>query len=188
MGCHGGFKLDDAVRRGWYNPDAILNKIGLRAEMVFMDIGSGEGFFTFLAAKKVGKGGLVYSVDSDPEAIKRLKAKAEDKKLLNVIVKTDIAENTVFCKGCADIVFFSMVLHDFKDPIQVLNNGKKMLKPIGKLVNLDWKKIEIPFGPPISIKFSEQDASRMLRKAGFETKSIEDAGPYHYIITATPVN
>ncbi|MFH0897333.1 MAG: methyltransferase domain-containing protein [Candidatus Bathyarchaeota archaeon] len=38
-----------------------------------------------------------------------------------------------------DFVFFGIVLHDFKDPEKVLENAKKILKPYGRLVDLDWE-------------------------------------------------
>ena len=51
MGCHGGFSLDDSVRRTWYNPEAILNNIGLKAGMIFMDIGCGMASFLYWRQK-----------------------------------------------------------------------------------------------------------------------------------------
>ena len=184
MGCHGGFFLDDTVRRTWYNPEKILKEIGLPKDTVFIDVGCGDGFFTLLAAQALGEQGTAYAVDVDAEAIERLKAKAKEQSLTNIKVKVAAAEETVFCKTCADIVFYSMVLHDFKDPAQVLRNANKMLKPSGILVNLDWKKTKMPFGPPVPIRFSEQQASDLITQAGFTVESLKEAGPYHYIITA----
>ena len=184
MGCHGGFSLDEETRRSWYNPEAILEEIGLEAGMVFIDVGCGEGFFSLLAAKVVGKNGIVYAVDSDDKAIDRLKASAEKQHLNNIKVKVAEAEETVFCTTCADVVFYSMVLHDFKDPTQVLRNAKKMLKPTGSLVDLDWKKQQMSYGPPFKIRFSEEDASGLLKMAGFTVTSVKDAGSNHYIILA----
>jgi len=82
MGCQGGFTLDEATRRSWYNPEAILQD--LRSGMVFIDIGSADGFFSVSAAKKVGKNGKVYAVDADASAIERLKNKAEAENLKNI--------------------------------------------------------------------------------------------------------
>jgi ubiquinone/menaquinone biosynthesis C-methylase UbiE len=184
MTCHGGFSLDEATRRAWYNPEAILKDAGLSGSMVFADVGCGDGFFSLLAAKIVGESGIVYSVDSDTEAIDRLKTKTETQHLTNIRAKAEKAEKTIFCTTCADVVFYSMVLHDFKDPVQVLQNAKEMLKPSGKLVNLDWKKMQVPFGPPFKIRFSEQDAMGLLKISGFAVTGVKDAGPYHYVITA----
>ena len=184
MGCHGGFSLDEATRRSWYNPEAILQD--LHAGMVFMDIGCGDGFFSILAAKKVGSNGKVYAVDTDASAIERLKQKAKAEGLKNITAKAGKAEDAVFCTQCADFVFYSMDLHDFADPAKVLQNAKQMMKPNGRLIDLDWKKIDMPFGPPVSIRFSEEKATGLMRSAGFTVADVRDAGPYHYVITAKP--
>jgi ubiquinone/menaquinone biosynthesis C-methylase UbiE len=184
MGCHGGFSLDEATRRSWYNPDTILKDLG--AGMVFMDIGCGDGFFTVLAAKKVGETGKVYAVDVDASAVEKLKQKAQAAGLKNVTAKVGAAEDTVFCKKCADFVFYSMDLHDFNDPEKVLKNAKEMVKPTGRLIDLDWKKIEMPFGPPVAIRFSEEKIAGLMKSAGFTVAEVKDAGPYHYLVTAKP--
>ena len=184
MGCHGGFSLDEATRRSWYNPEAILQN--LQAGMVFMDIGCGDGFFTILAAKKVGSNGKVYAVDTDASAIERLEQKAKTEGLKNITAKAGKAEDIVFCMQCADFVFYSMDLHDFADPAKVLQNAKHMIKPNGRLIDLDWKKIDMPFGPPVSIRFSEEKAAGLMRSAGFTVADVRDAGPYHYVVTAKP--
>lgn len=186
MGCHGGFSLDESVRRSWYNPEAILKQAGLKEGMVFVDVGCGDGFFTILAASIVGKKGKVYAVDSDVTAIEKLKRQAEAQCLKNVHAVVGAAEQTVFCDHCADIVFYSMVLHDFSDPVAVLRNAKSMLKPSGIMVNLDWKKFQMPFGPPFQIRFSEQQAARLMTQAGLSVESVKDAGPYHYVVHAKP--
>jgi len=185
MSCHGGFALDEATRRSWYNPEAILQD--LRSGMIFADIGCGDGFFSILAAKKVGEKGKVYAVDMDASAIERLKHKAKAESLKNITAKVGAAEETVFCSKCADFVFYSMVLHDFSDPTEVLQNAKQMLKSNGQLVDLDWKKQEMPFGPPVKIRFSEEQASSLIQNAGFQVGGVKDAGNYHYILTAKPL-
>ena len=184
MGCHGGFALDEATRRSWYNPEVILQD--LRSGMTFADIGCGDGFFSILAAKKVGENGKVYAVDADASAIEKLKQKANAEGIKNITAKVGTAEETIFCKGCADYVFYSMVLHDFTDPAKVLQNAKQMIKPNGRIIDLDWKKQEMPFGPPIGIRFSEEKASDLLRNAGFKVDFVKEAGPCHYVIIAKP--
>jgi ubiquinone/menaquinone biosynthesis C-methylase UbiE len=182
LSCHGGFSLDETTRRSWYNPEAILQ--GLQAGMVFADIGCGDGFFSILAAKKVGKNGKVYAVDIDSSAIEKLKRKADAEGLKNITPEVGKAEEAVFCRGCADYVFFSMDLHDFSDPAKVLQNGKEMMTTGGRLIDLDWKKQEMPFGPPVSIRFSEEKAVSLIRSAGFTVTEVGEAGLYHYVVTA----
>jgi hypothetical protein len=65
-------------------------------------------------------------------------------------------------------------------------NAKKMLKQTGRLVDLDWKKEPMEFGPPLKIRFDEEQAVNLVESASFRIKTVKDAGPYHYIIIAKP--
>jgi ubiquinone/menaquinone biosynthesis C-methylase UbiE len=186
MACHGGFSLDEATRRTWFNPEKVLQTAGLRSGMVFVDVGCGDGFFTFLAAQVVGAKGKVYAVDTDSSAFERLRRKAAEKGLVNVEAVVGEAEETVFCAECADIVFYSIVLHDFHDPAKVLLNALQMLKPSGRLVDLDWKKKGMSFGPPVQIRFSEEQAQTLISNAGFTVLTVREVGRDHYVIVAKP--
>ncbi len=176
--------MDDATRRKWFNPERILQDAGLHPGQVFVDVGCGEGFFTILAAKIAGEKGTVFAVDIDASAIHKLKAKMAENGLNNVKAVVGRAEETIFCEKCADIVFYSIVLHDFQNPELVLLNAKKMLSSSGKLVDLDWKKKQTFNGPPISIRFSERQTQDLIEAAGFRVENVKDAGKNHYVITA----
>jgi ubiquinone/menaquinone biosynthesis C-methylase UbiE len=180
------FPGEDALRRKWQNPETTLKNAGLRAGMTFMDIGCGYGFFTIPAAKQVGENGKVYAVDASAEAVEAVKRKAAKEGLKNIVAQAGEAEETVFCDGCADMVFFSIALHDFRDPAKVLSNAKRMVKPDGRLVNLDWKKKPMSFGPPLHIRFSEEHAEALIEQAGFKVESVKDVGSNFYVITAKP--
>jgi ubiquinone/menaquinone biosynthesis C-methylase UbiE len=121
-------------------------------------------------------------VDIDEEAIRRLSRKAATEDLKNLTLRVGEAENTVLCEACGDIVFFSIVLHDFNNVTEVLHNSKRMLRPTGRLVDLDWKKESMPLGPPYRIRFSEKKATKLIRSAGFEIEKTTNSGLYHYII------
>ncbi len=150
-----------------------------------MDIGCGGGFFALPAARMVGKNGKVYGVDSNAAPVEELRGLAAREGLNNLELVVGKAEDIVFCESCADIVFFGIVLHDFDDPARVLDNSRKMLKPAGRLVNLDWKKRLMPLGPPLWKRFSEEKAARLIEAAGLTvTDIIKDIGPYHYMIVA----
>ncbi len=187
MVCHGGFSLPEETRRQWYNPEEILKRAGLREGMVFADIGCADGFFTLLASKVVGKNGKVYAIDVDSNSIEKLNTKVAAENISNVSARVGKAEDTIFCKGCVDIVFYSMDLHDFQDPKKVLFNASEMTKPNGMVVDLDWKKIDMPFGPPKSIRFSEHYVKELMASQKLKVKEIMDVGPYHYMLIAKPV-
>jgi ubiquinone/menaquinone biosynthesis C-methylase UbiE len=177
---------DETARRNWQNPETILKAVGLKPGITFMDIGCGQGFFTLPAARIIGPTGKVYGLDIDDAGIRELAKKASAEGLNNLELVSGAAEEVRICMGCADIVFFGIVLHDFSNPAKVLEKARKMIKTSGRLVNLDWKKVEMGFGPPLAKRFDEETASRLITASGFKIESVNDSGRYHYIITARP--
>lgn len=182
----GGMFFNDPARRQWQDPEAILKNIGVKTGITFADIGCGGGFFALPAARMVGKEGKVYGVDANPASIASLREQAIMERLKNLFPTHGLAEETVLCRHCADIVFFGMALHDFKDPALALKNARLTIKPNGRLINLDWKKDAHSFGPPAHIRFDVAKASGLIESADFIIESVKDSGPYHYIITAIP--
>jgi ubiquinone/menaquinone biosynthesis C-methylase UbiE len=185
---HRGFRgrrlYDEASRRHWQNAEAILADIGLGPGATFIDVGCGDGFFALPAARLVGPGGMVHGLDANPAAVERLRERARVEGLTNLRLKVGRAEDTVLCEACADFVFFGIVLHDFDEPARVLANAARMLKPKGRLVNLDWKKEAAELGPPSQIRFSQEKATKLIEAGGFKVQTVTGAGPYHYLIIA----
>jgi ubiquinone/menaquinone biosynthesis C-methylase UbiE len=178
------FSADDPQRRQWQDPEKILSSIGLAPGMVFVDMGCGDGYFALPAARAVGLSGKVYANDIDAGAVGRLREQAAKEGLRNLSAEVKEAESTVACEGCADIVFFGIDLHDFRDPARVLQNAKRMLRPKGRLADLDWKDEPMEFGPPKEKRFSIHKARNLIESAGFRIVSITEPGPYHYLIIA----
>jgi ubiquinone/menaquinone biosynthesis C-methylase UbiE len=180
---------DDTDRRKWQNPEAVLEGLGLSPGQVVADVGSGEGFFTLPAARMVGSRGIVYAVDTSVERLTRLHETAEEEGLENIRVRAVSAEEFLVCEACVDLIFFGICLHDFSDQGAALRNAMTELKPGGMLANLDWKKEETIrggdlLGPPVEIRFSEEEAAAMIREAGFTIESVEPSGEYFYLIRA----
>ena len=142
-----------------------------------IDLGCGRGFFAIPAAKIVGKEGNVYGVDRNPGFLEELERRAKGEGLTNIHSIVGKAEDTVLCEGCADFVFFGIVLHDFDDPAKVLKNAKRMLKSTGRLIDLDWKKEHMNFSPPYKRRFTEGQSKKLIENAGFFVESIKDTGP-----------
>lgn len=178
------FSYNEDERRKIQNPEKILEEIGLRSGMTFIDIGCNDGFFTIPAAKIVGQQGMVYGIDVDAQALDRLTEKAKQEKLTNIVVQKGAGEETVVCLQCADIIFLGTVLHDFMDPSLVLSHAKEMLKNDGRIVNIDWKKEHGKIGPPFEKRFSEKTAVKLLEDAGLVIHAIESSSPLFYQIQA----
>lgn len=182
---HGqGFHYDEMTRRKILSPEEILSRVGLRDGMTFADIGCNDGFFTIPATRVVGAA-AVYAVDVDTKSIERLQEKARVSNLKNIHTLVQEAETTIFCKRCVDMIFFGTVMHDFQNPLKVLENAKEMLTLGGKVVNLDWKKIQTEMGPPIEIRLSEEDTKALVEHSGLKVVETIDLSENFYITIAT---
>jgi len=178
------FTADNAERRKWQNPEAILFGIGLKPALTFIDVGCGGGFFTMPAARIMRNNGKVYGIDVNPDYVNELREIAVKEKLNNLELTVGKAEEVVVCEGCADIVFLGVVLHDFEDAAKVLRNANKMLKHNGRLFDLDWKKEQTDRGPSFQKRFSQSYAAELIKAAGFIIENIRSSGRYHYLISA----
>jgi ubiquinone/menaquinone biosynthesis C-methylase UbiE len=186
----GGSKKDYnlAERRLWQDADAILSQIGLLPGSTLVDIGSGDGYFSLPAARIVGDTGKVYALDRSPENLAGLEEAIRENGLSNIQTAVGDAETDLPCEGCADFVLMANVLHDFDNPVAALKNARKMLKPGGRLADLDWKKEERQMhGPKFEKRFDQQKAIGYMEEAGFKIMSSTLVGPFHYLIIAEAV-
>lgn len=174
----------DSERSQWQPAESILDIIDVQQGTTFIDVGCGDGYFAIPAAKRVGPQGRVLGIDVNSATLARLQKKANSESITNLELTAGMAEEYMLCENCGDIVFLGNNLHDFNNAAQVLHNARKMLKPSGKLVSLDWKKKPILFGPPFHIRFSQQEAIDLIIGAQFKITQVQDVGPYHYLIVA----
>lgn len=181
---HHEFAYNEADRLQRQNPVDILSRIGLGPNMVMIDVGSNDGYFTIPAAKLVGSGGHIFAVDVSELAIQKLNEKLKLASITNCTTLTAKAEETIFVEAKADLVFMGTVLHDFEDPEKVLINARKMLKKNGKLVNLDWRKKKTDMGPPLEKRFSKDKASKMVEAAGLKIIKLQNYDDNYYLIEA----
>jgi ubiquinone/menaquinone biosynthesis C-methylase UbiE len=180
------FPPDDTSRRRWQDPERVLAAIGVAPGMTFLDVGCGEGYFALPAARRVGVSGRVCGIDVSKDAVTRLQAHAAEARMDWVSAQAGAAEDTLLCSGCGDVVFFGICLHDFSDPGRVLRNARRMVREGGVLADLDWHNREMPIGPPLERRFPPEHAVVLIREAGFHLSSLQDCGPYHYLILARP--
>ncbi len=185
---HHHFAYSESERRSRQDPEAILNSLGLKPGMCFVDLGCNDGFFTLPAAKLVGSSGQVYAVDVDDTALSRLEIKLKNENINNTHVIHGPAETTDVCEGCADIVFLGMVLHDFSDPLKALSNCSTMLSDSGIVYDYDWKKQASQFGPPYEIRFSKEYVKQLASLANLKAISELDYDDDFYLIKLRSIN
>ena len=98
-----------------------------------VDVGSGAGFDTFIAAGQVGDGGRVVGVDMTPEMLKKSRATAEALGFAHVEFREGLAEDLPAEDGWADTVISNGVINLCADKKAVFEEIRRVLKPGGWL-------------------------------------------------------
>ena len=88
-----------------------------------VDIGSGAGFDSFLAAKAVGPGGAVIGVDMTPEMLIKSRSIADDLGFDNVEFREGIVEALPVDDGWADVVISNGVFNLCPDKTRGVRRG-----------------------------------------------------------------
>ncbi|SRR6266705_1975841 len=98
-----------------------------------VDVGSGGGFDSFIAAGQVGPGGRVAGVDMTPEMLARARQAARVLGLGQVEFREGLAEALPAGDGWADVVISNGVINLCADKRAVLAEIFRVLRPGGRL-------------------------------------------------------
>jgi SAM-dependent methyltransferase len=115
---------------GTGNPFA-LGALGEGERVV--DVGSGAGFDSLIAARMVGEGGRVIGVDMTPAMLDRARAAANAAAAANVEFREGLAERLPVDSGWADVVISNGVLNLMPDKAAALTEMTRVLRPGGRL-------------------------------------------------------
>jgi ubiquinone/menaquinone biosynthesis C-methylase UbiE len=87
------------------NPYRSLEAAGLKPGQRVMEVGCGPGFFTIPAAKMLGEKGLIYAIDVNHRAIKRVEGKMRKYGLSNIKPILGNAANSGLQDSSIDLAF-----------------------------------------------------------------------------------
>ena len=112
-----------------------------------VDVGSGAGFDSFIAATQAGPTGRVIGIDMTPEMLAKSRATAEELRFGHVEFREGLAEAVPVEDGWADVVISNGVINLCADKQAVFAEIFRMLRPGGMLQFAD-----IANGRPVPIE------------------------------------
>ncbi|KUO96265.1 class I SAM-dependent methyltransferase [Ferroacidibacillus organovorans] len=157
-------RLLSAERMKLLPPDETLHLLDVRETDDIADVGCGPGYFSLpLAARTKG---TVYSVDLSSVMLSYVQKRAAEAGSQNVITVESPAEDIALLDHAVDRVLCSFVLHEVDDLTKSLSEFKRILKPSGKMLLIEWEKKESEFGPPLHHRLSSETLGAVLTELG----------------------
>jgi SAM-dependent methyltransferase len=98
-----------------------------------VDVGSGGGIDSLIAARMVGEAGSVVGIDMTPEMLRRARAAAAESGIDNVEFREAYMEDLPVPDGWADVVISNGVLNLTPDKQKALAEMFRVLRPGGRL-------------------------------------------------------
>lgn len=162
------------------DPASNLAKLGLMDGQKVVDLGAGSGFYSIEAAKKVGSSGRVYAVDVQKNLLERLRSVSTAQGVRNIEVVWGNAEKiggTKLRESLADRVVASNILFQIEKPDEFCLEIKRILKPGGKVMVIDWSGVTT-LSPKVIVPATK--AQMLFEKNGFKLENSFNAGDHHY--------
>ena len=178
--------LEDPARDAYQKPHEVLMTLALKDGERIADIGAGAGYFTLRFAMHVGATGRVFAVDISPDMIIHLNQRVRDAGLDNVRTILALPDDPLLPEASVDRVFICDTWHHIGQHPQYLATLKKILKPGGQVIIIDYQKKETPDGPPMEMRVSREDVVREFAQSGFRLTNEYGFLPYQYFLVFAP--
>lgn len=174
--------LESPERISEQKPDEVIAALGIRKGEIIADIGAGSGLFAFRFAPHVGDNGRVYAVDINSDMILYMNRQIRDRGIRNVVTILSAPDDPLLLDASIDRFFICNTWHHVPNQAQYVALMKKMLKPGGQIVVLDYKKEQLPVGPPPEMKMAREEVIRGMEAGGFKLKKEHTFLPYQYFL------
>jgi ubiquinone/menaquinone biosynthesis C-methylase UbiE len=158
---------------------------------VVIDLGSGSGMDTFVAALQVGPTGRVFGVDMTPEQLAKAERLRRQFAFGNITYLDGYIEKTGLEPDTADCVISNGVINLAPDKSQVFREAARLLRPGGRLAIADIvTDVQLPDSVVCSADLwaaciggaAQRDRYReLIERAGLQVREIQDNVQYRFI-------
>ncbi|MCU0679695.1 MAG: class I SAM-dependent methyltransferase [Planctomycetes bacterium] len=159
----------------------IIKKLDLTSGQKLADFGCGRfGFFVKPIAQALGKKGKVYAIDVMRDVIEEIEHLIRVENLPQIEpLRANIEEHVNIENNSVDAVVIINTLFQSEKRLEILREAVRILKSGGKLLIVDWRKQDSPYGPPAELRINFTSLKVAALKAGLELEDEFSAGGYH---------
>lgn len=166
------------------DPKAIIDQLELSPESIVADFGAGSGFYSLASAHAISSGsGKVYAIDVQKELLERIKTLASNQGISNIEViwgDVEAQKGSKLRDALADVVVVANLLFQVPEKQAVITEAKRVLKPRGRLLVVDWSESFGGTGPAQADVVTENAVKTLAATAGLSFEKVIPAGEHHY--------
>jgi len=174
--------LESPQRDMEQKPDEVVAAMDIKEGETIADIGAGSGYFSFRFAQYVGSTGRIYAVDINSDMILYMNRQIRDKKIGNVVTVLSDPEDPLLADNSIDRFFICNTWHHIPNQSHYIGLMKKMLKPEGQIIIVDYLKKQLPVGPPPEMKMARSEVVKQMEDNELELKEEHNFLPYQYFL------
>jgi len=162
-------------------PEELLDLLGIEEGDVVADIGAGGGFFSLLAAERVGPTGKVLAVDVQPEMIAGLKMMIERFGHENIVPILGNVDDPKLPANSVDHVLIIISYHEFSHPVEMMRHIRNAMKRDGQMLIVEYKAETLDSRVQPLHKMSEVEIMEEIPALGFRLDRVIDIVPSQHI-------
>lgn len=178
--------FDDPGRDAWQKPERVVRALDLRPGMWVADLGAGTGYFIGHLSAVLGPTGTLLAIDTEPNLLSHLRARAEKEDLANVIPILASPDDPRLPPATVDLVLIVDTFHHLDDRLGYFRRLARSLKPGGRIAVIDWREGDLPLGPPPDHKLPRAQVVEEMNAAGYRLADEPDFLPYQYFLIFAP--
>lgn len=169
----------------WQKPGMVIALLGNLEGKTVVDIGAGTGFFTFRLVPLADK---VIGVDIDPRFIAfmdSVKVRLPERYHNRFESRLAKFDDPMLTPEEADVAIIVNTYGYIENRVQYLQTLAKGMTSGGDLLVIDFKKNNLPIGPPDEYKVALSQVQQELDEGGFDVLKIDkESLDYQYIVLA----
>jgi ubiquinone/menaquinone biosynthesis C-methylase UbiE len=174
--------LEAPDRDAWQNPEQVMMALGIADGSVVGDLGAAGGWFTIRLARFVGPNGLVYAEDVQRQMIEAIDRRVKREGLPNVRTVLGDTRDPHLPANRLDAILIVETYHEMEDPVTLLRNAARALKPQGRIGIIDYKKEGLGPGPPLEDRVDPETIVRDAKAAGLRLIARENFLPFQFFL------
>lgn len=176
MGFAGAGWLERDSREEEERLTLLVRSLKLKDGDVVADIGAGSGVISFLMAERVLPTGKIMAVDVQDEMLARLKQRAKEVGLENVVPVKGTQKSPNLKDESIDVALMVDVYHEFEYPYEMMQTISKAMKPGGRVVLVEYRKEDPTIQIKLVHKMTEKQARKEVEQPGLKLKWKETIG------------